>query len=67
MTGAGPGGSTRPIQLSNVLYSPNFHTNLMSYSGLKEKGVRWDEDNECIIDYSGESVISVRLMKSLGI
>ena len=42
MTGVGPDGSTRPIQLSNVLYSPHFHANLMSYAALKEKGVRWD-------------------------
>jgi hypothetical protein len=67
MTGVGPDGSTRPIQLSNVLYSPHFHANLMSYAALKEKGVRWDEDTECIKDSSGKPVISVRLMKPLKI
>jgi hypothetical protein len=40
MTGVGPDGSTRLISLSNVLYSPKFHANLMSYAALKEKGVR---------------------------
>jgi hypothetical protein len=67
MTGAGPDGSTRLVRLSNVLYSPKFYTNLMSYTALKEKGVRWDEDTECIKDSSSEPVISVRLMKSLNI
>jgi hypothetical protein len=67
MTGAGTDGSTRPIRLSNVLYSPTFHANLMSYAALKEKGVRWDEDAECIKDSSGKPVISVRLLKPLKI
>jgi hypothetical protein len=39
----------------------------MSYAALKAKGVRWDEDTECIKDSSGEPVISVRLMKPLNI
>lgn len=67
MTGVGPDGSNRPILLSNVLYSPHFHANLMSYAALKGKGVRWDEDAECIKDASGRPVISVRLMKPLNI
>ncbi|KAJ5369326.1 uncharacterized protein N7496_009086 [Penicillium cataractarum] len=67
MTGVGPDGSTRPIQLSNVLYSPDFHANLMSYAGLKKKGLKWDEDNECIKDSNGEPVINVRLNEALDI
>ncbi|KAJ5359242.1 uncharacterized protein N7496_011655 [Penicillium cataractarum] len=67
MTGIGPDGSIRPIQLSNVVYSPGFHANLMSYAALKEKGVRWDEDNECIKDSAGEPIVNVRLIKPLKI
>jgi hypothetical protein len=40
MIGVGPNGSTRLIQLSNVLYSLYFHANLMSYVGLKKKGLK---------------------------
>jgi hypothetical protein len=39
----------------------------MSYVAKKEKGIRWDEDTECIKDSSGKLVISVRLMKPLKI
>ncbi|KAJ5364799.1 uncharacterized protein N7496_010512 [Penicillium cataractarum] len=67
MTRIGPDGSIRPIQLSNVVYSPGFHANLMSYVALKEKGVRWDEDNECIKDSAGEPIVNVRLIKPLKI
>jgi hypothetical protein len=67
ITGVGPNGSTRPIQLSNVLYSPHFHANLMSYAGLKKKGLKWDKDNECIKDSNSKAVINVRLNEALDI
>ncbi|KAF3391270.1 hypothetical protein F1880_007782 [Penicillium rolfsii] len=65
MTGVGPDGSTRQIQLSNVLYSPHFHANLVSYGCLKEKGMEWDQADECIKDSSGEPVINVRPIDAL--
>ena len=60
-------GKEKAITLSNALYSPGFHTNLVSYGALKKKGGRWDEDNDCIRDPNGTPVVSLKPLDSLNL
>ncbi|KAJ5214058.1 hypothetical protein N7449_001227 [Penicillium cf. viridicatum] len=51
LTGADPyTGKGIKVMAKNALYSPNFHTNLISYSMLKKRGWKWDEYNNCVRD-----------------
>lgn len=60
-------GKEKAITLSNALYSPGFHTNLVSYGALKKKGGRWDEDGDCIRDPNGAPVVSLKPLDSLNL
>lgn len=60
-------GKEKAIMLSNALYSPGFHTNLVSYGALKKKGGRWDEDGDCIHDPNGIPVVSLKSLDSLNL
>jgi Reverse transcriptase (RNA-dependent DNA polymerase) len=60
-------GQEKTITLSNALYSPGFHTNLVSYGALKKKGGRWDEDRDCIRDPKGTPVVSLKPLDSLNL
>lgn len=60
-------GKEKAITLSNALYSPGFHTNLVSYGALKKKGGRWDEDGDCIRDPNGTPVVSLKPIDSLNL
>ena len=57
----------KAITLSNALYSPGFHTNLVSYGALKKRGGRWDEDGDCIRDPNGIPVVSLKPLDSLNL
>ena len=57
----------KAITLSNALYSPGFHTNLVSYGTLKKRGGRWDEDGDCIRDLNGIPVVSLKPLDSLNL
>ena len=60
-------GKEKAITLSDALYSPGFHTNLVSYGALKKKGGRWDEDGDCIRDPNGIPVVSLKQLDSLNL
>ncbi|KAJ5110197.1 hypothetical protein N7532_002842 [Penicillium argentinense] len=60
-------GKEKAITLSNALYSPGFHTNLVSYGALKKKGGRWDEDGDCIRDPNDTPVVSLKPLASLNL
>ncbi|KAJ5827830.1 hypothetical protein N7447_004593 [Penicillium robsamsonii] len=49
------------ITLSDALYSPSFHTNLVSYAMLKKKGGIWCERTNCIRDPNDRPVVCVNL------
>ncbi|KAJ5215231.1 uncharacterized protein N7498_001638 [Penicillium cinerascens] len=49
------------ITLSDVLYSPTFHINLVSYAKLKSKGGTWYQDRDWIVDLNGNPVVSLHL------
>ncbi|KAJ5343424.1 uncharacterized protein N7506_003248 [Penicillium brevicompactum] len=45
-------GETVVIKLSNVLYSPNFLTNLVSLKLLRDHNVKWDADQDILFHHS---------------
>lgn len=49
------------INLSNTLYSPSFHVNLVSYGKLKKKGGKWYQERDWILDSKGHPVVSMTL------
>ncbi|OQE34373.1 hypothetical protein PENCOP_c018G00907 [Penicillium coprophilum] len=49
------------ITLSDALYSPGFHTNLVSYAMLMKKGGIWCQRTNCIRDPNDRPVVCVNL------
>jgi hypothetical protein len=60
-------GKRRMIMLTDVLYSPGFHTNVVSYSKLRKKGATWCQQTDWIIDSMGNAVVSTHLWEDLGL
>ncbi|KAJ5827623.1 hypothetical protein N7447_001845 [Penicillium robsamsonii] len=61
LIGKHPQRGRMEITLSDALYSPTFHTNLVSYAQLKKKGGTWCQETNCIRDPNKNPVVSVRL------
>ncbi|KAJ6088976.1 hypothetical protein N7499_003084 [Penicillium canescens] len=60
MTGIDPvTGVARNISLSNCLYSPSFHCNLVSLARVEEKGGWWNTKKGWVIDNKGVPVMVV--------
>ncbi|KAJ6022979.1 hypothetical protein N7460_012269 [Penicillium canescens] len=58
MTGIDPvTGVARNISLSNCLYSPSFHCNLVSLARVEEKGGWWNTKKGWVIDNKGVPVM----------
>jgi hypothetical protein len=53
-------GHGQRIPVRNVVYSPDFHVNLISYGILRDNGIRWDEEKECLRDTSGTTIAVVQ-------
>lgn len=51
-------GETVVIKLSNVLYSPNFLTNLVSLKLLRDHNVKWDSDQDILV-YHREGIAKI--------
>lgn len=49
------------IPLSDALYSPSFHTNLVSYASMLKKGGTWCQRTNCIRDPNDRAVVNVHL------
>ncbi|KAJ5318334.1 hypothetical protein N7476_004754 [Penicillium atrosanguineum] len=60
-------GKKRVISLSDALYSPGFHTNLVSYAALLKKGGRWCQKSNCIVDTDNRPILSVHLWDSMNL
>ncbi|KAJ5290653.1 uncharacterized protein N7443_010906 [Penicillium atrosanguineum] len=60
-------GKKRVISLSDALYSPGFHTNLVSYAALLKKGGRWCQKSNCIVDTDNRPIVSVHLWDSMNL
>lgn len=50
LIGRHPEKGRMEVPLSDALYSPSFHTNLVSYAMLKKKGGTWCQRTNCIRD-----------------
>ncbi|KAJ5869035.1 hypothetical protein N7455_003976 [Penicillium solitum] len=61
LVGKHPQKGRMEITLSDALYSPSFHTNLVSYAMLKKKGGTWCQHTNCIRDPKGLPVVNVHL------
>ncbi|OQD85533.1 hypothetical protein PENSOL_c040G03155, partial [Penicillium solitum] len=61
LIGKHPQKGRMEITLSDALYSPSFHTNLVSYASLQKKGGTWCQRTNCIVDPKDRPVVSVHL------
>jgi len=61
LVGKHPQKGRMEITLSDALYSPSFHTNLVSYAMLKKKGGTWCQRTNCIRDPKDLPVVNVHL------
>lgn len=59
LVGRHPVKGRMEITLSDALYSPGFHTNLVSYAMLRKKGGIWCQKTNCIRDPNDRPVVSV--------
>jgi hypothetical protein len=59
LVGRHPVKGRMEITLSDTLYSPGFHTNLVSYAMLRKKGGLWCQRTNCIRDPKDRPVVSV--------
>ncbi|KAJ5504596.1 hypothetical protein N7463_007470 [Penicillium fimorum] len=61
LVGRHPVKGRMEITLSDALYSPSFHTNLVSYAMLRKKGGLWCQRTNCIRDPEDRPVVCVNL------
>lgn len=54
-----PSGKPMQVTLSDTLYSPGFHCNLVSVYKLEARGGSWDMQNGCILDPDRRQLMAV--------
>ncbi|KAJ5486003.1 hypothetical protein N7530_000303 [Penicillium desertorum] len=55
-------GQHRTLFLTNTLYVPGFHTNLVSYAKMRRLGAMWCQDTDIIIDINKLPVVKLQLV-----